>query len=268
MNKLAAILVLLGSGVIGTAGAQSQPQGPPAPRSYEFKNLDVNRANSVLTLVQALVPSIQITYVRELNTVALRCANQADLDKAEELVKKYDVPRAQRPKVKFTAYLIEARRPADARFNGRGSLAPNLVGIPQPAGNPVPPELQSVIGEMKRTFAYDAYSLLDVIETEAQGGGSASYEGTLPGSSMAKPDFYTLAYESVNIGADKAILTVSPFEFSLKIPYGTAAAPGYGVNRIRTDITIHDGQKLVLGKVGLKPGSNADLFLVLTAKVE
>lgn len=47
------------------------------------------------------------------------------------------------------------------------------------------------------------------------------------------------------------------------MPYGKDGLK----SRIKTDVAIQEGQKVVLGKIRLLPAENSDLFLVFTAKI-
>jgi len=87
----------------------------------------------------------------------------------------------------------------------------------------------------------------------------------LPGGNSGRPYVYSLTYQNVWM---KDAKTVAPrgFQFTLKITYGMNDVKDGLEAKIKTDPVIHEGQKMVLGKIRLLPGENADLWLVLTAK--
>jgi hypothetical protein len=55
-------------------------------------------------------------------------------------------------------------------------------------------------------------------------------------------------------------VTIRPFRFVLR------HLPGNSESSISSNITVHEGQKLVLGK--LRMSDDADVFVVLTVKAE
>jgi len=58
-------------------------------------------------------------------------------------------------------------------------------------------------------------------------------------------------------------VTVNPFRFSLRVPSGGT----YLNTGITTDVAIHEGQKLVIGKVRTGLDDSVNIFLILTVKV-
>jgi hypothetical protein len=75
------------------------------------------------------------------------------------------------------------------------------------------------------------------------------------------------------ISGDGKTLNLASFSFSLKMPQVNLLLKMPQVkedvdSHIQTEVTIREGQKLVLGKIRLLPAANADLFLVLSTKVD
>ena len=69
---------------------------------------------------------------------------------------------------------------------------------------------------------------------------------------------YKVFYATFGPPTESKTLNLSSFQFSIKFAEIDS--------HIKTDLTIHEGQKLVLGKIRLF-GNTTDLFLVLTTKV-
>ena len=88
-------------------------------------------------------------------------------------------------------------------------------------------------------------------------------ENILPGASGATALSYTINYGNAAVSNDGKTVNVNPFRFSLRIPSGGT----YLSSGITTDVAIHEGQKLVLGKVRIGPDDSVNIFLVLTVKV-
>jgi hypothetical protein len=166
------------------------------------------------------------------------------MEKTLELLKRYDVAPTPPPRVEFVAYLVWAS-------SNYGS----------PPGQPIPAAIEEAVAEMKKTFAYTDYKLLDTVSTEVRH--HAEIENVLPGASGATVLSYTLNYGDTAISDDGKTVNVDPFRFSLRIPSGGT----YLSSGITTDVAIHEGQKLVLGKVRIGPDDSVNIFLVLTVKV-
>jgi hypothetical protein len=249
----------------GLAAAQTKPdnQISPTVRIYEPKVVD--GSGQLAMFVQSVVKGVTIQWERAVHALVIRGDNPADLDMAEALLKRFDVPErkpAPPPQVELTTYLIRA-------WPGTTPL--------QVGERPIPAELQSAIEEMKHTFAYGQYGLWDVIisnidpmsgagEFFNSGGGPGEFEGLLPGENSVKPYTYSLTYQNAWMKDAKSV-ALRGFQFTLKIPYGMNDIKDGLEAKIKTDPVIHEGQKVVLGKIRLLPGENADLWLVLTAKL-
>jgi hypothetical protein len=69
---------------------------------------------------------------------------------------------------------------------------------------------------------------------------------------------YTVSYSVLGPAGESTTLNLAEFRFAIKFNEIDS--------HIKSDLTIREGQKLVLGKIRLRNG-NPDLFLVLTTKV-
>jgi hypothetical protein len=132
-----------------------------------------------------------------------------------------------------------------------------------PPTSPVPAELQSAIDEMKHAFGYDRYAPWDAIVIQPRGPGEQ--QGILPMDPNSIPYTYSLSYQQAE-ATGSGNLALYGFQFTVKMPASFYGKDGIE-SHIKTDVTIREGQKLVLGKIRLLPPENADLFLVLTSKV-
>jgi len=280
MKTIAAILVLLAFCRLGPAQTKNENQLSPRVRIYQPKNLSVQRANQVANFVQSVIGSsgsgCQVGWSDVPHAIVIRSQDPSDLDAAEALLKRFDVPepepqRTAAPWPDCTVYLIRASsstavsqtRPVTvAGPGGRGIVERRAAETPT---TPVPAELQSAIDEMKRTFGYDRYALWDAIVLQPTGG-EGEVQGILP-TEGANPYVYSMSYTSTGV-TEARNLILRGFQFSVKMPanYFNSAAKDGIESRIRTDVTIREGQKLVLGKIRLMPYENADLFLVLATK--
>lgn len=276
MKIIAAVILVFAIGGIARAQDKSN-QLSPTVRIYEPKNLAVYRAGQVAQFVQSVMggttlqrgtvdnssvakvtSGMQIYWDDVPHAIVIRGGTPAEQDAAEVLLKRFDVPesksdaRTERPPAssfEITAFLIRA----DAEDPQPGMK-------PIPVLMPVPKDLQSALDEMRQTFTYHDYHLWDAVVTQA--GGQVNLSGILPARPNSSPNTYGLSFLRSIVNDDKTI-TLDGFEFVLKQPWGNEPLQ----SRIAHNVTLHVGQKLVLGKIRLIPGENADLFLIMTAKI-
>jgi len=245
--------ILASVAVCSLSQAQTKPevQLPPDVRIYAPKNITPERAARVALSVQNLV-GVGVRWDDILQAFVLKLGNRQQVDIAEALLKRLDVPD---PRVELTVYLI------------RASSTP---GAP---GTPVPAELKSTIEEMKRNFSYDHYSLWDSIVLLPKGNGG-EVQGVL--TSDFGSYTYTVAYGLYGGSplSEGKTLNLANFNVAIKMPATFRARGAVTSNQdpaeshIRTDVTVREGQKLVLGKIRLLPSAAGDLFLVLSTKVD
>jgi len=270
MNKYAAILLLA-----SLAPAQTPPPAAPVPEQlvYEFKNVSYDRMISIANFVQLLMNGrVQISVNSDFKTAILRPGmprpTAEDMAKAEELLKRYDVappPQPPAPPFDFVAYLVRASNQDEKQpaATPQGALS---RGSAVPAGQPIPPVLEDAVAEMKKTFSYKEYSLLDTVETQVQLGQRAKVEDLLPvTNSSGVPYFYEIEYGNTSLGADRKTVTVSGFHFALRIPIPPNMQ--YQNAGVTTNVQIREGEKLVLGKVRVSSSDSSDVFLVLTVRL-
>jgi len=260
MKKIAATLLLLACWRFSPAQTKPENQLTPTIRLYEPKNLDLARVMSLTNFVGSVIgPGVKVYWDEGPHAVVIRGDRPPDLDAAEAMLKRFDVPALKTPVsslIEVTAYLVVAASGPPPDPHRRGIEAPP----PQP--KPIPAELQSAVEEMKHTFSYEHYTLADAIILQPRGGGEQ--QGILPWGLYIDPyTTYSLAYSNANV-TDGNRVNLYDFQFSVKVPIGEKGVE----SKIKTNVVIRENQKLVLGKIRLNPSDNADLFLVLTAKVK
>jgi hypothetical protein len=241
VNKIAAALLLLGLCLPALADDQL----------YEPKYLGGRRLETVCSLAQ-MVSGASVQYFSELKLVRLS-GSQPAMTKAEDILKRFDVPQPApkpQPQITFTVYMVRAS------MNPPG---------PDVKPRPVPAELESALTEMKRSFAYSSYTLLDTLVSPVNG--HVQLSGVLPQfyTSTVQAYFYTLSLSSVRLSEDAKSISIDPFNFSVKIPYGAGNEMKEGTSGISTTLSMEPGQKLVVGKIKVQPKDDTDIFLVLTA---
>jgi len=266
MKQYVLALILAGA---GRAAAQA-----PVPEQivYEFKNVDVARAMSIANFVSNLmngrvVISVDSTFKTAIIRPGARTPTADEMAHAETLVKRYDVPSpppTPAPTADFVAYLVRAYT----------RVGPD--DTPPPGGQSLPPALQEAVTEMKKTFNYTDFSLLDTVQTEVHEHAHVEnmFPGVVAGTAAQReihgvtPYFYEIDYGDTLLSADRKTVLVENFKFTVRIPVQSATNLQYQNSGITTNVRIREGQKLVLGKVRVGFNDPSDIFLVLTVRLK
>lgn len=247
MNKLAGLMLLLPA----LAAAQNpEPPKPPAEiarKVVELKHLSGTRAERAANLLyRFLQPGGFISIDPELRTAVLAGPPDA-VAAAEALLRKFDVPGDKGgAQVTLTLHMIEA-----SPEEGRGGATPK--------------EIASAVEQMEQTFSYKSYRLLDTILLVGRGNAGAVASGLLPTEPVrGEKATYEAAYETLQVYDDAKTIGLKLFRVNLEIP-----SPAGGMRRtaLRTDVSLQEGQKLVIGKLSADQANNA-IFVVLTADIQ
>lgn len=262
--RMPALALLLATIFTSALAQTASPQAAAAADNYvtnsgfKFKVFDVhNRMPEDLVPVIRLLTSgfkgAQLSPSNEFRTITVRDFPE-NIAAIEEAIKRLDTPEAPRPNIELRMHVL---------------LASNKEGTP----NQYPADLKDVLTELEKTLSFKDYSLLTSIVQRTResrgsrgryldGGGSA--EVTWPSSSGAggtekRISNYQFSASSVALttGPTGAIeIQLGEFGFSLSVP-GTEA-------RIRSDVKMRDGEKVVVGTAGF---NDKALILVMTARV-
>jgi hypothetical protein len=204
----------------------------------------------------------QISWVSRGGLSALAVsAKPAVLAAIEETIKRLDQPgaepHAKRGNVELTGYVLEG-----------------LAGVKEAA--PLPSELEGVVAQLRRTFKYPAYRLLDTVVARTRDGSRFQADGVSErgGLPLAQAFWELRGTADVRSDGGERIVQLSRFEFMLRIPVPTGPGPdrekatGFEYRKVglSSDIDVQDGQYVVVGKSGLGDSENA-LVLVLKAKL-
>jgi hypothetical protein len=130
--------------------------------------------------------------------------------------------------------------------------------------------LRDVVAELKKTFPFPGYKLLETVALRTRAGQQSQIAGLLPETlgEEQRPKSYVFRSQVSTIEPRQGSQLVR-FEFiqtSIRLP----AAPGTNQSDqeigINTAIEVLDGQTVVVGKAGAV-GESKGYLLVLTAKV-
>lgn len=218
-------------------------------RVYEVKNADVKELANVI----GLNPEINARFNEYFKTISLYGSAES-LAGAEELIKRFDtarpVPRSSSRNVDLTCYILIA--------SPKGT-----------AGEAVPADLDPVVKQLKSTFGYNDFRLLDSSFIRAQEGNQVSSSGNTAAPNPDLPGIQGLyrfrTTRGVRISSDDKGMRIrlDGFGFELKLPVSASQLTTIAFD---TDLDIREGQKVVVGKA--KGDASAGAYiLVLTARV-
>jgi hypothetical protein len=235
--------IIFGLAVAGVLAAQTAtavpppaqaPEPPHQQRVFMLKYADARNVANVLAVF-----GYGIKADRDLHVVAVSAPAEA-MTAVEDAIKRLDVPAAAPKDIDLVVYLLVASEQPSTR----GSL---------------PPELQPVADELKKIFSYKSFRLLDSILLRTQPGNKAEARGVIaPGQEAKTPYYFSVQPSAVTEDPKGRLIRLDNLNLNLRVPGGDSA-------EIRTEITVREGQRVVVGKSNI--GNDQSLILVVTAKV-
>lgn len=185
---------------------------------------------------------VNVTVNEQMKVIAISGPKEK-LAAAEEAIKQLDVPSASQKNIEITVYFV--------------------AGSDQPApGNPIPQELQGTVTQLKASFPFKAYELVDVLSLRARSGVSAETVGQY-GKRITQ-----FKVRSATLDPDGTMIRLDNLHAGLRNPLvdqqGKVTFMDTGISADVVDVKA--GQQLVIGRSSLD-GPQKALFLVLIAKV-
>jgi len=167
----------------------------------------------------------------------------------EEALKRLDTPQPAQPDVELRMHVLIAT-------NGEA------------AGNPIPNDLSDVVKQMQATLNYKNYANIATVVQRVRGGarnisliGSAELAAKLIEQTQPATARYEYRIHNVLLSPDQG----GAYSVQLAETHFVFSGPGYvGTAEISTDLTLRNGEKVVVGTATL---GNKGLILVLSAKV-
>jgi hypothetical protein len=146
-----------------------------------------------------------------------------------------------------------------------------LDAMTQPGEEKIPADLETVVKQLKSSFVYKGFRLVDSLQLQTQEGISGSITGAVPRTNGASPlRFIQVDFRSTAIINDTKgfVVHLERLTFHSKLPNGGDGKGGinYSQTGIETSIDIPDGKKVVVGKANMD-GEAGAYFLIVTAKV-
>lgn len=221
---------------------ETQPRKDVVQRLFILKYADPAQVRDLMRIFDASVSTSP-----DLHAITVEASPTA-MRAIEDAVQKLDIPSSMPKNIEMTAYLLVASDAANA------------------SGPQVPGALESVVTQLRNTFPFKTYSLLDVINFQTRTGQrvNTSSMGAYTQSGTNGPITVQVRVQlnSVTLAADASTLRLNGLAVSVTVPNGSM---GYRDLSIQTDLDMKEGQKVVVGRLGLN--QDQALFLVMTSKI-
>ncbi len=202
--------------------------------------LDVRQLESVLELVNAY-----IEVKPELNLIAARSADEAELETIREIIERLDVAPETEPNIELTAYIL-------------ASESGDRVAADMPVG------LAEDLDSLAARFGFGALDLLDTIFLRVGAGSGGRVEGSFPLGTSDQLSGYQLYFDVATVFRQDEARGVRITALTFLV---TGENPA-GVHRalMRTDLEVGDGEKAMVGKATPR-GVEETLVLLLEAEI-
>jgi hypothetical protein len=225
------------------AQEEKKPATPTVQKLFVLKYADPQSVRSLLQVFQAGIDAN-----RDMRVLAVN-ATPDTMAAIEDAIKRLDVPSAAPANIDLTVYMVVGHEGESTSGNA-----------------PVPKELDPVVTQLKGAFAFKAYSLLDVLALRTRTGQQASTSssgGAMQGSGgQLQPVTTHLHLDTASVGNDGATIHINKLNATFNVPVYNN---NYQNLSLETDIDIKEGQKVVIGRLGIS--KDQALFLVMTVKI-
>jgi hypothetical protein len=258
------ILLCLLPGLVDLCNAQTQPEQQPSTKTEEESRKPASEKEDVRKIfeikyqnVDQLADVLRIFGIPIRPNIILRVISvmgpREVVGAVEEAIKRLDVPLPTVKNIELTAYLL-------------------VASLEQGGSKSTPSELEAVVKQLRGTFSYQGFRLLDTLVVRFRDGASAAVNGVAPkASEHDRPSIYKFSFTQASLASDGTSRTVRINQLRLGAEVPVKIGPGPDSfstieSVITTNVDVREGQKVVVGKATID-GSNNALFLVLTAKV-
>ena len=221
------------------------PESPKVQKLFVLKYAEPRAVQNVLRAFPATVESNS-----EMHALAVT-ATEPTMKAIEEAIGRLDIPAAAPKNVELVCYLVIGSE-------GASDAAP------------MPKELDSVVAQLKNAFAFKSYRLMDTLAIRTRTGqrvDTTSAGGTMPSNTQGAPNGISTQFHinSASLSPDGTAVHLDGLRTSSQMPIYQGGNTAWRDLGILTDVDIKDGQKVVVGRIGVT--HDQALFLVLMAKV-
>jgi len=249
MKKIWMVLLLAAAAMAQQETKAEKPPKEVVQKLFILKYADPGQIRQLLQVFDATV-----SQSGELHALTVKASPEA-MRAIEEAIQKLDVPSAMPKDVEMTVFLLVASDSGAA------------------AGSAIPKDIDSVVTQLKNTFPFKNYGLLDVITFRTRTGESVratSSGGSLPMGNKPVSVITQLSINSIALQGDGSTLRVERLNAQIRVPSITESSGGdvkyqYIDLQMQSDLDIKDGQKVVVGRLSLT--HDQALFLVMMGKV-
>ncbi len=251
--------VLLGAlfAIASLGLGQDEPPTPPPTQqpARVVKVLRVQEGDGVAENVAALIRSFQVDVRTSQLLGLITVAGQPDeVAKAEQAI-----------------HEIEQLTPAPSASTAQDvEITAHLLGIVDEDTNPPPGPLRDIVAELKKTFAFRGYKLLETIVLRTRVGEHSQIAGLLPEASTEQgpPKRYDFQCRVVQIEPrqNSQLVHFGYVRVKIRLPITTGQNLSFEDVQINTGLEVLDGKTVVVGKAGAT-GTSQGYLLVLTARV-
>jgi hypothetical protein len=236
----------------GTAKAEAVAvdRKPDVQRVFQIKHANVHKLAEVLRIFGIVKAD------PDLGVIAVQVAPGV-LPTVEDTVKRLDVPSPIPQNIELTVYLL-------------------LASDQDTTASPVPADLESVVKQLKTTFALKSFRTLDTLVVRSREKGDGVVKGLARLDADApQPSTYTFSYRAANILSDEGgrLIRIDGLRLNAGILVRTQPVAGQAAVLYQTveagfttSIDVRENQKVVVGKAAIGGTDNA-LILVITAKI-
>jgi hypothetical protein len=239
MKKLAIVILF-------AAVSCSQAQDQAVTRVFQLKYADARALQKVLS---PYCRGVEADQMLKALTITVRDNNV--MSEVEQIIKRFDVPPPPVLNVDVTIYLMSA--------------------MGTPSAGAVPPELEPVVKQLKNTFSYKGYQLIDTEVMRVRAGQGGDVSGVVNGAPSVDGNktVSQVRFRSASVSTDEKgrAIRIDGLRVGLRIPVAAGEKKfQYIETGLSTDVDVREGQKVVVGKANMD-GSDRASIVVLTAKV-
>lgn len=233
--------------ILLTAMSCLRAQEPKVEKVFQLKYADANR-------VAKLLNRHGVVWDDQLRALVVS-GPKSDMAEVEQIIQRFDVPPPPVLNIDVTIYLMSA--------------------LGTPSSSAVPPELEAVVKQLKNTFSYKGYQLIDTEVMRVRAGQGGEVSGVVNGAPSVDGNktISQVKFFSASVSTDEKgrSIRIDSLKVGFKIPVTSGSGPGqkqyqYIDTGINTNVDVREGQKVVVGKSNMD-GSDRASIVVLTAKV-
>jgi hypothetical protein len=248
VKKIWLILLLTAAGISAQdKDAKEKPATPVVQRLFILKYAEPRQLSELLSVFNA-----RIRQSPDFHALSIEASQEA-MHAIEDAIQRLDVPSASPKNVEITMFLIAASDGAAA-------------------GAAIPKDLDAVVTQLRGSFPFKNYALLDAIAFHSRTGQqvrtSSSGESFTFGSVIV-PVLTNLSVNGISLGSDGGALRLERLVANIRVPMASGPTGSnqyqYQNLEMQTDLDVKEGQKVVVGRLGLS--HDQALFLVLMGKV-